>query len=46
MFILDANWGAILVAGYDEEVGNVFRNDIIQFKEVITSKVLPAMCIK
>ncbi|XP_052219431.1 uncharacterized protein LOC127836849 isoform X2 [Dreissena polymorpha] len=41
----NANWGAILVAGYDEEVGHVFQNDIKQFEEVITSKVLPAMCI-
>ncbi|KAH3885161.1 uncharacterized protein LOC127839138 [Dreissena polymorpha] len=42
---INANWGAILVAGYDENFGNVFQKDINQFKEVITSKVLPAMCI-
>ncbi|KAH3890429.1 uncharacterized protein LOC127851699 isoform X1 [Dreissena polymorpha] len=42
---INANWGAILVAGYDRKAGKVLQNDIKKFKEVITSKVLPAMCI-
>ncbi|XP_052241567.1 uncharacterized protein LOC127851740 [Dreissena polymorpha] len=42
---INANWGAILIAGYDEKAGEVLQDDIKKFKEVITSKVLPAMCI-
>ncbi|KAH3829503.1 hypothetical protein DPMN_131499, partial [Dreissena polymorpha] len=43
-FIND-KWGAILVAGYDEDAGKVFLDEINTFKKVITSKVVPAMCI-
>ncbi|XP_052247560.1 uncharacterized protein LOC127855788 [Dreissena polymorpha] len=43
-FIND-KWGAILVAGYDEKDGPVWRKEIDTFKDVITSKVVPAMCI-
>ncbi|XP_052213845.1 uncharacterized protein LOC127832425 [Dreissena polymorpha] len=43
-FIND-KWGAILVAGYDEKDGPVWWKEIDAFKDVITSKVVPAMCI-
>ncbi|KAH3888767.1 uncharacterized protein LOC127847497 [Dreissena polymorpha] len=42
---INANWGAILAAGYDEVAGNILRKDIERFKDMITSKVLPAMCL-
>ncbi|KAH3721924.1 hypothetical protein DPMN_064873, partial [Dreissena polymorpha] len=41
----DSKWGAILVAGYDKQFGKVFEGDINKFREVITSKFLPAMCL-
>ncbi|XP_052222354.1 uncharacterized protein LOC127838570 isoform X1 [Dreissena polymorpha] len=42
---INADWGAILVHGYDGENKEVFKKDIAQFEKVITSKVLPAMCM-
>ncbi|XP_052213417.1 uncharacterized protein LOC127832151 [Dreissena polymorpha] len=41
----NSKWGAVLVAGYDEKNGEIFEKDIIKFREVITSKFLPAMCL-
>ncbi|XP_052247985.1 uncharacterized protein LOC127856040 [Dreissena polymorpha] len=41
----NSKWGAILVAGYDKQFGKVFEGDINKFREVITSKFLPAMCL-
>ncbi|KAH3746399.1 uncharacterized protein LOC127848698 isoform X1 [Dreissena polymorpha] len=49
---INESWGAILLSGYDktdgegcEEGANVFHTEIVKFKDVITSKVLPAMCL-
>ncbi|XP_052225572.1 uncharacterized protein LOC127841071 isoform X2 [Dreissena polymorpha] len=42
---INASWGAILVAGYHEIDGDVFKKDIRHLKEVITSKLVPVMCI-
>ncbi|KAH3836300.1 hypothetical protein DPMN_109670 [Dreissena polymorpha] len=38
-------WGAILVAGYDVTGREMFSKDVQQFGDVITSTVLPTMCI-
>ncbi|KAH3890552.1 hypothetical protein DPMN_014637 [Dreissena polymorpha] len=42
---INSGFAAILVAGYVQSTENVFKQDIIQFNEVVTSKVLPVMCL-
>ncbi|KAH3847102.1 hypothetical protein DPMN_089416 [Dreissena polymorpha] len=44
--IKDDKWGAILVAGYDEKDGPVWWKKKDTLKNIITSKVVPAMCIR
>ncbi|KAH3721948.1 hypothetical protein DPMN_064896 [Dreissena polymorpha] len=43
--VINAKWGALLLAGFDTRNGRLFIEDINRFKEVITSTVLPAMSI-
>ncbi|KAH3829497.1 hypothetical protein DPMN_131493 [Dreissena polymorpha] len=43
--VINAKWGALLLAGYDGRNGRLFIEDINRFKEVITSTVLPAMSL-
>ncbi|XP_052240224.1 uncharacterized protein LOC127850872 isoform X2 [Dreissena polymorpha] len=42
---INSDFGAILVAGYENPTESVYKEDIRKFKEVVTSKVLPTMCL-
>ncbi|KAH3864355.1 hypothetical protein DPMN_027372 [Dreissena polymorpha] len=42
--IIGDGWGAILIAGYDED-NSFFQKDVKVFAHAISSKVLPSMCV-